>query len=270
MVRRAFSKASCVLLLAVWSLAAAQSEPAVVLKVVESDAFGPFLADGEGRSLYLTLDDGPDAAGCDSACSAYWPAFTSEVEPEAMDGVDASLISLRENEGGETQVLYNGWPLYYFTHDRGPGTTRGQASADRWFLVSPEGAAVGLVSSPDSEGTQAADEAGAAESASGHAATDEPALAAVMTEGEAVYARVCAACHGPGGEGGVGARLIANPRLADAHSIADAVTNGLGYMPALGGQMTAVETAAVLTFIRNTWGNSYGEVPVEVTEGVRE
>jgi len=41
-------------------------------------------------------------------------------------------------------------------------------------------------------------------------------------------------------------------------------------MPALGGQMTAEETAAVLTFIRNAWGNEHGIVPLNIVEEVRE
>ena len=42
-------------------------------------------------------------------------------------------------DDGSVQVTYNGWPLYYFAPDRGPGDARGQNSGDLWYVVSTYG-----------------------------------------------------------------------------------------------------------------------------------
>mgnify|MGYP001272968534 FL=1 len=246
--------------------AIAQAQVAVV-SITENSDLGPILVDGEGRTLYLTLEDGSEGAGCDEACARYWPRFTSEGLPEASTGVNADLLGLQDMGDGTQQITYNGWPLYYFVHDRGPGVTRGQASADLWYAVSPTGEPVGMALQASDQETSEASDKGAEASAGSEA---DSMLSGLMDEGETVYSRVCASCHGPAGEGGVGVRLIGNPRLSDAAGIATAVTHGTAYMPALGGQMTAEETAAVLTFIRNAWGNEHGIVPLNIVEEVRE
>lgn len=229
------------------------------LATSSTESLGSFLTDADGNSVYATLQDAPDAPGCDDACAAYWPTVTSEGLATAGGDINSDLIDEVVRADGTVQVTYAGWPLYYFQHDLAAGSTRGQANAGIWFLVSPEGELVGYAPSEPEESSE--------EPAVEVVATDE--FAGIMALGEEVYARICSACHGPGGEGGAGVRLISNSRLADAHAIADAVTHGLAYMPPLGGSMTAEETAAVLTYVRNSWDNSFGEVPLEVVEEVR-
>ena len=45
---------------------------------------------------------------------------------------------------GNSQVTYNGVPLYYFANDEKPGDTNGQTVGDVWFVVDPIGGAVGM------------------------------------------------------------------------------------------------------------------------------
>ncbi len=232
------------------------------LSSASDEELGSFLTTSDGHSVYATLEDAPEAEGCDEACAAYWPPVTPDSLGEAGEGFDSGLLGEVERADGTTQVTYNGWPLYRFHYDFDAGSTRGQGIVDLWYLVSPEGELVGY--SPADE--EAAEEE-TADGAEEVEVTDE--FAQLMQVGEEVYARVCMSCHGPGGEGGAGVRLIDNSRLADAHGIADAVTHGLAYMPPLGGLMTAEETQAVLTFIRNSWDNDFGEVPLEVVQEVR-
>ena len=84
-----------------------------------------------------------------------------------------------------------------------------------------------------------------------------------LERGETVYGTQCAVCHQPQGQGipGVFAALdgsaIVNGPAAEHISI---VLNGQKLMPAFREQLSDAEIAAVLTYERNTWSNSAGDV----------
>lgn len=98
---------------------------------------------------------------------------------------------------------------------------------------------------------------------------------ATMVAGGKVYARHCAQCHGEIGEGRPGAYpALAGNRAVTLEvpaNLVRAVLNG-GYLPATAGNprpygmppfsqaLDDAELAAVLTFIRNSWGNRAAEV----------
>ena len=72
------------------------------------------------------------------------------------------------------------------------------------------------------------------------------ALGAEMWDG------VCAKCHGPDGEGGIGPRLAGSPTLADADAIEQIVRNGRGEMPAVGSEWSDEQIAALTTYLRES------------------
>lgn len=253
-----------VMLLAACSLAAAQQNASSVLKLHDDVELGQYLTDADGRSLYLNLDDAAGAA-CTAGCLNYWPPFTSDQVPEAAEGVDAALIGLQQDAAGNSQVTYAGWPLHYFGQDRTAGSVRGQGVAEVWFLVSPSGEPAGISAQEAHE--EPAEGVAVPETAE---QIHDESLFMAMEQGSQVYTHACATCHGPEGEGGIGIRLVENPLLAKGNDIADAVTNGRGYMPALGIKLTDGEIAAALTFVRNSWGNLYGPVTEEVVQSVRK
>lgn len=113
---------------------------AATLMTAESD-LGTVLVDGEGMTLYLFTNDSPNTSVCEGDCLAAWPPLTGE--PEAGEGVDESLLATFERSDGSTQVSYNGWPLYYWAQDSEPGDATGQGVNDVWWVVSPEGEAIG-------------------------------------------------------------------------------------------------------------------------------
>lgn len=117
---------------------------AATVEVSESADFGPILVDGQGRSLYLFTNDTQNsgASTCADDCLAEWPALTTDGDPAAGEGVDASLLGTITRDDGSIQVTYNGWPLYYFADDTAAGDTNGQGLGDVWFLVTPAGEAV--------------------------------------------------------------------------------------------------------------------------------
>ncbi|MDZ5697171.1 hypothetical protein [Chelativorans sp. M5D2P16] len=123
------------------------AQDAAMVQVAESEEYGQYLTDGEGRALYLfTADtqgqgDTQAQVSCEGECLDAWPPFYTQGEPQAGDMADASLLGTIDHEG-QIMVTYNGWPLYYFARDEGAGATSGQdieSFGGEWYLVSPEG-----------------------------------------------------------------------------------------------------------------------------------
>jgi predicted lipoprotein with Yx(FWY)xxD motif len=121
--------------------------PAVVgaaVTVANSPQYGSYLADGQGRALYLFTADKPGASSCTGACATAWPPYVAEqgAPGAGSAGVQASMLSSLQRPDGKTQVVYNQHPLYYFQKDTGPGQTTGEdihAFGGEWYLVTPQG-----------------------------------------------------------------------------------------------------------------------------------
>lgn len=93
----------------------------------------------------------------------------------------------------------------------------------------------------------------------------------LLEEGEKVYTTYCAACHLPNGQGVPGAfPAIAGSPIAtgDVSLHLDRVINGGVGMPPFGEQLTPVQTAAVITYQRNAFGNNMGDIvqPIDVVQ----
>jgi mono/diheme cytochrome c family protein len=100
-------------------------------------------------------------------------------------------------------------------------------------------------------------------------ADDAALLATLMDQGEPIFNRICTVCHGAEGGGGEGPAFVGNGALASLSTIMDQVIRGGAYMPAFGGALSDAEIAAVATFIRNSFGNSFGVVTAEQVAGYR-
>lgn len=101
----------------------------------------PFLVDQQGRALYLYTADtqGSGTSECTAECLTQWPPVIVTGIPQAGSGVDASLLGTITRDDGTLQATYNGWPLYTYTGDPGPGITSGQGMGGAWFLLSGAG-----------------------------------------------------------------------------------------------------------------------------------
>jgi len=83
--------------------------------------------------------------------------------------------------------------------------------------------------------------------------------------GQHVYmAARCFACHGQMGYGGVGPRFRQNRFVGMGDYVVGQILVGRGVMPSFEKTLNDQEIAAVATYIRNSWGNSFG--PVKATE----
>jgi predicted lipoprotein with Yx(FWY)xxD motif len=129
----------------------------VTVQLDEHEAYGEILTDDAGRSLYLFVNEALEAtdgdtmmegirgnaAPCVGGCLTNWPPLTA-ASVTAGEGIDADLLYV-EDVDGRNQVVYNGWPLYYFANDAEPGDANGQGlggGGNLWYLVDAEGRAV--------------------------------------------------------------------------------------------------------------------------------
>lgn len=109
---------------------------------------------------------------------------------------------------------------------------------------------------------------------------------ATLALGKKKFEEVCALCHNPDGKGkpnqappfvgseivlGSPARLIRIPLagLSGPVTVAGQEFVGPSSMPAMGAAMTDEELAAVLTYMRQSWGNKAKEITSQEVKAVR-
>jgi cytochrome c oxidase subunit 2 len=144
-----------------------------------------------------------------------------------------------------------------------PGTYRGQCAElcgqDHGFMP----IVVNAVSEADYKKWIVAkkDEAAAVAASS----SQEWSQAGLMTKGQEVYSKVCAACHQPTGSGipgvfpALAGSAIATGDVKDHINIVMDGKTGTS-MAAFKGQLSDVDIAAVITFERNSFGNTVGDM----------
>ncbi len=92
----------------------------------------------------------------------------------------------------------------------------------------------------------------------------------LVVQGEAVYNKACVACHGANGEGGVGKAIAGSPiATGDMAAHIDIIVNGSKNNPLMAAYketLSEVDTAAVITYQRNAFGNNTGDVvqPIDI------
>ncbi len=91
-----------------------------------------------------------------------------------------------------------------------------------------------------------------------------PVNEALFNQGKELYAANCASCHQPDGKGlpGVFPALAGSQVVADVKAALKMITEGGNGMPAFP-QFSSEELAALLTYIRNEFGNHFGGVEVD-------
>ncbi len=104
----------------------------------------PFLIDQTGRALYLFTEDEQNSgtSACTDDCATTWLPVLVKGMPTAGSGVNTGMLGTIKRQDGTLQATYNGWPLYYYSGDRGIGAMNGQGVDNSWFLVSATGNAI--------------------------------------------------------------------------------------------------------------------------------
>jgi predicted lipoprotein with Yx(FWY)xxD motif len=108
------------------------------------------VVDGRGRTVYLLTSGDHTNVPCDDAsgCTKVWPHLPlpqGTSSAKAGNGLQASLLSTMKLSDGETYPTYNGWLMYEYVGDSGPGQAHGegiQSFGGTWYAISPAGTPV--------------------------------------------------------------------------------------------------------------------------------
>jgi predicted lipoprotein with Yx(FWY)xxD motif len=111
------------------------------IALTKSD-LGKILVDGTGRTLYLFEADKGGKSACSGACATSWPPLLTKGKPVAGGGVAAGKLGTTKRQDGQSQVTYNGHPLYGYAGDTSPGQTAGEGIDDfgaEWYVLARSG-----------------------------------------------------------------------------------------------------------------------------------
>jgi len=122
---------------------ASEAAEAYEVELGDSDKYGKFLTGEDGKTLYLFNPDTATTSACNTGCITSWPAFTLEAGETVKggDGVSGAFTMITRQDG-DTQVVYAGHPLYYFSGDQAAGDTNGEGLNNKWYLVGADGNAI--------------------------------------------------------------------------------------------------------------------------------
>lgn len=113
-----------------------------IVAVAKVGDLGMVIVNSEGLTLYDFHKDKGGVSSCYGACAGAWPPLLTEGEPKAEAGAMSSQLGTTKRKDGTTQVTYNGWPLYTYVGDQGPGEANGndidQFGAE-WYALMPNG-----------------------------------------------------------------------------------------------------------------------------------
>ena len=129
------------------SAPAGASSAAVTISAKTVAGVGTVLVDGQGRTLYLLTSEKGGKITCTAAngCTEAWPEIvlaSGTTAPTAGSGVQSSLLGTVKDASGNREVTYNGWPLYTFSGDSGPGVAKGEGISNfggTWYVLNSSG-----------------------------------------------------------------------------------------------------------------------------------
>jgi len=100
-------------------------------------------------TVYVFDKDTPNSgkSSCTGGCAMAWPEVIASSKSPHVSGVTGKVGTITGVDG-KTQVTLNGWPLYTFAHDSGPGETKGQGVGGVWWVVGPDGSKITKTPAP--------------------------------------------------------------------------------------------------------------------------
>lgn len=103
---------------------------------------GRVMVDPQGMTMYAFAADSRGHSTCSGSCATYWPPVPGkDASRGATRQVTAKLGTIKRADGS-SQLTVNGYPMYTYAGDSGPGQATGQGknlSGGLWWVVSPSG-----------------------------------------------------------------------------------------------------------------------------------
>jgi predicted lipoprotein with Yx(FWY)xxD motif len=121
---------------------------------------GRVLVDGDKRTVYVLTSASQKNVPCTSSngCTNVWPTLplaSATSVPRAGSGIHAAMLSTTRLSDGKTYPTYNGWIMYEYAGDTGPGQANGQGITSfggTWYVISPSGNLIETTPSGSSSG----------------------------------------------------------------------------------------------------------------------
>ncbi|WP_291837496.1 PQQ-binding-like beta-propeller repeat protein [Limimaricola sp.] len=99
----------------------------------------------------------------------------------------------------------------------------------------------------------------------------QPVEAQQSVDGQQVYSTAgCQGCHGQNGNGGIGIKFRGNQILADDSKVIAQILHGGSKMPAFSSQLSDAQIAAVASYIRQNFDNSFGPITAQKVADMRK
>ena len=130
-----------VLIVALAGALAATATNSAIVKTAHNTTYGSLLVSSSGLTLYHLTSETKGAIKCRAGCATLWPPVLVKggAMPTAGAGLTAAKLGTIRRPGGQTQVTYNGLPLYRYSADKKSGQVRGEGVGGVWFAVSSAG-----------------------------------------------------------------------------------------------------------------------------------
>lgn len=104
---------------------AVKQPPATVIGRAAA-SFGVKVVDGAGRTIYRFSLDTAGSSHCVGACAIEWlPARSYSGKPQPGNNVTGPEVGNVKRPDGSEQITLDGYPLYYYSGDSGPGESNG-------------------------------------------------------------------------------------------------------------------------------------------------
>lgn len=140
------------------SAASSSSQPGARFSTAQVSGLGTVVVDGRGRTVYVLTSGANKNVPCTGAsgCTKIWPSLPlpgGVSGPTAGTGLKAALLGTTKSSDGKTYPTYNGWLMYEYAADSGPGQASGEgikSFGGTWYALNPQGSPITASSSPPS------------------------------------------------------------------------------------------------------------------------
>jgi predicted lipoprotein with Yx(FWY)xxD motif len=128
----------------------AEAPPDAPVRAQEHPELGMILVDQSGKTLYFSEQEENGEVRCAATCLQFWIPTTVEDEAApSIPGVE-DLDTVQRPDNNQTQLTFQGKPLYTFSMDEAAGEAKGDNLADDfdgtrfvWHAATVEGGAGG-------------------------------------------------------------------------------------------------------------------------------
>jgi predicted lipoprotein with Yx(FWY)xxD motif len=104
-------------------------KPDYTVMIATNPKIGNYLVDANGMTLYYLGGESTSTIKCNGMCLKFWPLFDVK-NVIVPGGLNPSNFKIFERPDGNSELSYNGLPLYYFIRDSKRGDVTGNNLKD--------------------------------------------------------------------------------------------------------------------------------------------